>query len=230
MQSHIAKVLYPLSGKPMIFYALDNLAKADFDPIVVVVGYKGKDVKSAVGSYNRKVLFAEQNKPLGTGDALKKGLEKLRGLTGPILAVNGDDSAFYKPGTLKNFLANHKKSRAVVSFIVVHHPSPGNLGVVKEDKSGNVVRIEDYTGETDPALVNAGEYIFDSSWLLKNIDKITKNKKGEYYIIELVNMALREGEEVKAFKVNPDEWFGVNTQEDLLEANRLMRERLNPKK
>lgn len=227
MQSNIAKVLYALAGKPMILYTLENLREANFDRIVLVVGYKGEDVRRTVSKFfDGRVIFARQDEPLGTGDALKKGLTKLRGLTSAVLAINGDDSAFYKPSTLRNFLANHKKSEAVVSFVVVRHPSPGNLGVVKKDRDGNVLKIEDYTGEPNPAEVNAGAYLFDSQWLAENIDKIPKNEKGEYYIIELVNIAIAQKEKVLTFRVDPNEWLGINTQEDLRIADQKMREKL----
>ncbi|MDO8503165.1 MAG: sugar phosphate nucleotidyltransferase [bacterium] len=227
MQSNIAKVLHILAEKPMILYTLENLQEANFDPIVLVVGYKGEDVRRTVNKFFKsEIIFARQDEALGTGDALKRGLEKLGGVVGAVLAINGDDSAFYKPGTLKSFLASHIKSGAIASFVVVRHSSPGNLGVVRKDKNGNVLKIEDYMGETSASEVNAGAYLFDSRWLAKNIDKIQKNEKGEYYIIELVNSAIAQGEKVDTFRVDPDEWLGINTQEDLRIADQKMKEKL----
>lgn len=218
------KILYEIAGRPMIAYTLQNLRRAHFGPIIVVVGYKAEEVKREVGP---AVGYALQKEPLGTGHAVKRVLTVLGNKSGELLVMNGDDSAFYRPQMLQEFLKQHRKKKATISFMTVYLKNPGNLGVVKKNKRGRVVSITDFTAEGKPGEVNAGTYAFDVSWLRKNIGKVKRNEKGEYFIIDLIDIAVSQGEKVETFKVDKSEWYGVNTEEELKEADRAMRKRLS---
>ena len=71
--------------------------------------------------------------------------------------------------------------------------------------------------------VNPGIYVFKSSWLWQNIDAITKdNAQGEYYLTDMVELAIRQGLPIYSLAISPEEVFGINTKSHLEEAKRLL--------
>ena len=228
MNSDKPKVLHEIRGKPMIEYTLDTLNKLNLAEIILVVGYSADEVKACTGP---KCLFAIQKNPQGgTGDAVKAGLTKVSPESEIILAIYGDDSAFYKLETLKDFLASHTSSGNVVSVITSDQPQIERVGRIirdEDDKFKLTMEVWEYeksglySGE-----VNCCVYLFDKKWLLGHINKIKNdNDKGEYRITDVLNIAHSEDTKVGLFKLeDPNEWVGINTREDLERANKLMGE------
>jgi bifunctional UDP-N-acetylglucosamine pyrophosphorylase/glucosamine-1-phosphate N-acetyltransferase len=213
----------------MLFYTLEKLRKAGISDITIVVGYKKELVKNAVEELNLKtnIHFAYQSKAKGTGDALKCGLSKIN-KAGDVIVVNGDDSAFYKPATVKKIICKHQKEDAIVSFVSLIKDNPTGLGRVVRDKKGQVVDIVEEKDASNKQKkikeVNAGFYVFDFAWVSKKVGDIKVSASGEYYIVDLVKIAKKENKKILAINLDHSkEWYGVNTQEDLKIANKLMR-------
>ncbi|MBU0998569.1 UDP-N-acetylmuramoyl-L-alanyl-D-glutamate--2,6-diaminopimelate ligase [Patescibacteria group bacterium] len=229
MGSFTPKVLREIAGRPMISLTLENLRRSSFREIVVVVGYK-KDqlIKETVGASK----FAYQEKTLGTADAVARGLSKIGKNINTVVALNGDDSAFYRPQTIKKIINSYYDNKAVVSFVSLVKKNPKGLGRVVRNKKGELVSIIEEK-EANPKQkqikeVNDGLYVFNKRWLKENIGKVKKSTVGEYYIVDLIKLALKQNKKVNVFKLqNSDEWQGVNTEKQLKEANRKMLKRLS---
>jgi len=226
MGSSKPKVLHEIDGKPMIEYTLDKLDQLKLE-VIVVVGYEAEQVKSVLGL--DRIYAVQENPAGGTGDAVKTGLSMINPDSDTILVLNGDDSAFYKLKTLKNFLDFHLKGGNLVSAISTNRPQTERLGRVIRDKDGNF-KLTMETWEYEKSGLSSDEvlcgvYVFQAQWLNNNIDKIDNNNdKKEYRITETLNIAHNEGTELGLFKLkDPNEWIGINTPEDLEKANRLMR-------
>jgi bifunctional UDP-N-acetylglucosamine pyrophosphorylase/glucosamine-1-phosphate N-acetyltransferase len=86
---HLPKVLYPIAGKPMIYYTLETLSKIPTKEFYVVIGFRAEDVKASIG---RNTHFVYQEKQLGTAHAVKLALNELSPDIEHVLVVNGDDS------------------------------------------------------------------------------------------------------------------------------------------
>ena len=86
------KVCFPIEGEPAVNRTVGMLEDAGVGKIVVVVGALADEVISTVGSRFPKVVFAYQNKQLGTGNAALIGTQALErlGHAGPILVTMGD--------------------------------------------------------------------------------------------------------------------------------------------
>jgi bifunctional UDP-N-acetylglucosamine pyrophosphorylase / glucosamine-1-phosphate N-acetyltransferase len=225
MESEIPKVLHEIGGKPMIQYTLNNLSQLNLGQIVIVVGYGGDQVQNKLGN---QWTYAMQFEPNGNADAVSAGLPKVDLKFETILVLNGDDSGFYKPETLEKFLASHMESGNVITSITINKPQSERLGRVKRDEQGNfekTLEVWEYEKAdfiTDEVL--CGAHVFNAEWLRKNIGKIDNNNdKKEYRITEALNLAHDQGEKVGLFKlVDPNEWVGINTMEDLQKANELI--------
>lgn len=237
MKSKKPKVLNTLAGRPMLFYTLEKLNQAGVPKIIVVIGYRGSLVKRAVKegvAFAEKIDFAVQPEQGGTGDALRWGMKDLEDSNSieNVIVVNGDDSAFYNPQTVKKILEMHNEADCVVTFVSILKDDPTGFGRVIKDKSGKVTDIVEEkdadTAQRKIKEINAGFYIFDFNWLKKNIYKLQKNKSGEYYIVDLVKIAADQKNKVSVYKLDDNrQWYGVNTREQLLEADKRMKSEID---
>ncbi|MCH7951368.1 NTP transferase domain-containing protein [Patescibacteria group bacterium] len=223
------KVLFPLAGKPMIGYTAELLRKTGVSPIVVVVGFKGKEVMRFLG---RGFVYVNQGKLLGTGHAVQKAMTKLPQETKQTLVLNGDDSAFYTPQLLKDLINLHLRSHAVMTVLSVERKDPIGYGRILRDRNGEVTGIREERDVTEKEKrikeINTGAYCFSVSFLRKYLNNIRKNPvKGEYYLTDLAELAVKDNLDVEAVKVDDETVsLGVNSLEELKQADRLMRQKL----
>lgn len=227
MNGSFPKVLRKIAGRPLVSYTLDNLRSVGFGKIVMVVGYKSKEVINSMG---HAVDYAHQEKMLGTGDALAKGLKVIDD-NGSVVVLNGDDSAFYSPDKVKEIIRRHVESSAIISFVSLIKDDPTGLGRVIRDTRGKLVGIveENDTDEKQKQIkeVNDGLYVFDLKWLRKNVARVKKSASGEYYIVDLIKIALSQKRKVLVHKLEDSGmWQGVNTKEQLEVADKKMREKI----
>ena len=228
MHSEIPKVMHKLAERPMVSYTLENLRRAGLGKIVVVVGYKKEQV---IKQIEGAVKFAVQPVALGTGDAVACGLAQIDPNIKTVVVLNGDDSAFYTPEVITEVIKIWRSSKSVLTFVSLIKKDPLGLGRVIRDKKGNLVDIVEEKDLTDEQKliheVNDGLYIFDRKWLGQNLPKIEKSVSGEYYLVDLIKIALKEHHKVTVYKLKDNSlWQGVNTPEQLAAADKLMRTKL----
>ncbi len=233
MKSHLPKVLRKICGRPMISYTLENLRKAGITDTTVVVSYRKNLVTREVAG---SVKFAYQKNPKGgTADAAKVGFGEVNPKSKILVVINGDDSAFYKAETIKNILKIHKERERKLTFVSLMKDDPTGLGRVMRGKNGlitNIVEEKDANSEERKIKeINDGLYVFERPWFEKNILKVKKGPQGEFYLVDIVKLAIDQGDKMATYTLpNCDEWQGVNTSEQLEEANRKMAERLKTEK
>ena len=226
--SRVAKVLLPLAGKPMISYTLSLLEEIGCRPIIIVVGYLSTQIKRTLGG---KFRYAIQPETLGTGHAAAYGLKEVPKGVSNVLIINGDDSAFYEIDTIRDFIKNHLESRATISIVTLDKKDPTGYGRVVRGERRTVERIVEEKVATDTERkikeVNDGVYLVDRGWLGRTLPKIKKSAAGEYYLVDLVEIANKDRKKAVAFKLtDPSEWFGINSPAELKEADALMRKKL----
>jgi len=239
MQSKkVNKVVYPLGKKQMILYTVERLADLSstflkprrkkvldlfISPIIVIVGFAKESV---IKILEGKVIFAYQNQRLGTAHALMCGLKKLPGDIGAVLVLNGDDSAFYTESIIKKLIKTHWAKNAALSFLTITVENPMGLGRVIRDGNGKAVGIVE---EKDATLVqrkineiNPACYIFEVDFLKKYLKQVKKSEvTGEYYLTSLIDIAIKNNEQIETMRGGKIAWRGINTPKELLEAERL---------
>jgi bifunctional UDP-N-acetylglucosamine pyrophosphorylase/glucosamine-1-phosphate N-acetyltransferase len=178
------------------------------------------------------VNFAYQkNSKGGTADAAKAGFEKVKEKSRTLVVINGDDSAFYRAKTIESILEIHQEKLRKLTFVSLVKDNPTGLGRIIRGANGLITKIveeKDATGdERKVKEVNDGLYVFDKDWFGKNIKKIRRGPQGELYLVDIVKLAIDQGDRVATYTLpNDDEWQGVNTPEQLIEANKKMATRL----
>ncbi|MBI4552951.1 MAG: NTP transferase domain-containing protein [Candidatus Latescibacteria bacterium] len=228
MSSDLAKVLHPLCGRPMVEYVVEEARAISSDRILVVIGHQAERLRLVLRGY--PVEFVEQREQLGTGHAVLQARETLAGFDGVLLVLSGDTPLLRAP-TLRCLVEHHGRTRAAVTILTARMPDPFGLGRIVRDETGQVIRIveeKDATPEERQiAEVNTGTYCFDCRALFAVLTGLKPtNRQGEYYLTDTIHLLHGQGRGVSAYTAErADETVGINTPEQLAQAERLMQER-----
>ncbi|MBI5492809.1 MAG: bifunctional UDP-N-acetylglucosamine diphosphorylase/glucosamine-1-phosphate N-acetyltransferase GlmU [Deltaproteobacteria bacterium] len=230
MKSNLPKVLHGVAGRPMLFYPLDILKGLGASKVVAVVGFGRDEVKAAFPSNG--LTFAVQKDQLGTGHAVAIALKHLKNFNGDVLILSGDVPLIRKE-TVNGLIKLRGRRGPVLSFISTVLDNPSGYGRVVRDKDNSVVRIVE-DRDCSPlqkriSEVNSGIYLVDSSFLYANIKRLgRKNAQGEYYLPDLVHLAVSQGLKAAALThIDPDEVMGINNRIELARADKFMRRRIS---
>ncbi|MFA6171492.1 MAG: sugar phosphate nucleotidyltransferase [Patescibacteria group bacterium] len=219
------KVLLEIGGWPMVSYILETLEKGGVpkENICLVVGLQAEKVKEKLGP---GYIYAMQEEQLGTAHAAHTGEEALRENVKNFLVLNGDDSAFLKFETLEKFVSFHLDSKNDLTLLTCEVGDPSLLGRVARDKIGKlraVIEKENLTaGVADTNEVSSGIYCFKREWF-RNVFPDLKPilNLNEYGLPSFIDEAAKLKAKFDAMAMdNPSEWFGINTPEQLKEADR----------
>jgi bifunctional UDP-N-acetylglucosamine pyrophosphorylase/glucosamine-1-phosphate N-acetyltransferase len=231
MKSGLIKVLHPVAGLPMIAWPVAAAREVGSDPIVLVIGHQATAVQGTFRGA-ADIRCAMQEEQLGTGHAVACALEVLHGFRGTVLILCGD-TPLLRLETVKNMVTFHRDNQAAVTVLTALMDDPYGYGRVVRDGSGRVARIVEQK-DADPEEreireINSGIYCMESDFLFGNIRGIgNDNAQGEYYLTDLLAIAVRIGLTCLALPTAAaEEIMGVNDRVQLAEAGRILRRRIN---
>ena len=229
MKSALPKVLHPLCGKPMLWHVLEALKSAATEKPVVVVGHGAEDVQEYLGDTADCVL---QEPQLGTGHAAMQAESLLKGKTDYVI-VTYADMPLLRGETFQRLVETQRLNSGPFSLLTVTADDPRGFGRIVRKADGTVQAIvEEYVATPEQQRIkelNVGAYCFKADWLWDALHRIEKNpKKGEYYLTDIVEIAVRDNLPVQAV-LHDDfmETIGINTRLHLSEAEAAMRTRIN---
>ncbi|MBI5177866.1 MAG: NTP transferase domain-containing protein [Nitrospinae bacterium] len=223
MNSDIPKVLHPLAGRPLVSHVVHTAKRLNPERIVVVVGYKGEMVKQALAG--EEAHFAEQTEQLGTAHAVMQANTALVGFAGTVVVLSGD-VPLVRAETIAALIALARGEVSPVAFLSTEVENPSGYGRVLRGGNGKVAAIvEERDATPDQKLIkeiNGGIYAFDSGYLFAALKKVSAdNDQKEYYLTDVVKIALAEGRKVAALKLDDSrQILGVNRPEELEALNR----------
>ncbi len=139
MKSDKAKVLHEISGKPMINFVVDAARKIVEENIIVVVGHQKEIVKKIVCN-NAKTHFAVQDQQQGTGHAVMCAMPSVGDSIDSVVVLCGD-VPLISSETIKKFIENHEKEKAIATVLAVESEAPFGYGRMIVDENGDVVKI-----------------------------------------------------------------------------------------
>lgn len=228
MHSDKAKVLHPLCGRPMIRYVVETAQSLASDRIIVIVGHQAETVKAALQDY--PVEFVEQRQQLGTGHAVMQARPLLEDYNGTLLVLAGD-TPLIQASSLQRLVEQHRQHQAAVTILTARMDNPFGLGRIVRDTDDQVLRIieeKDATPEERRITeVNSSTYCFHGPSLLDALIRITPdNKQGEYYLTDTIALLREQGGWVAGSVVEQaEETLGINTPDQLADAEQIMRAR-----
>jgi bifunctional UDP-N-acetylglucosamine pyrophosphorylase / glucosamine-1-phosphate N-acetyltransferase len=187
------------------------------------------------------ILIAEQTQQLGTGHAVMQARSAIlrvhgRG-AGTYLILNGD-TPLLTEATVRQLLKVHEEEKAAVTILTAILDDPAGYGRVIRARAHapgephHVLKIvEDRdAGVSESAVqeINVGTYVVDGAFLFQALDQLQpKNAQQEYYLTDVVKLAVDRGLGVSAMVVaDADEGLGVNARRQLAMAEHVIRERI----
>lgn len=219
MKSAMPKVLHGLAGKPLLAHVLDTAQSLNPASITVVVGHGAEQVKQTI---QHSVHWALQQEQLGTGHAVKEGME----------VIEDDDTVLITYGDVPLTRASTYQALLdvcndnTIGLLTLMMDDPTGYGRILRE-AGAVVGVVEQKDATPDQLgipeVNAGVVAIKGASLRSLLDRISnKNAQGEYYLTDIHELAVKDGLSVTA--VHPqDAWEvdGVNSRSQLARLERL---------
>ena len=221
MKSEKPKVLHSISGKPMLYYSIKEALKLS-DDITVVLFHQAARVQAEMEKYFENINYVIQdhaNYP-GTGGAVMNISPKYP----KVLVLNGD-----MPLIQSSELEKFDIDATIVMSVLELESADGYGRVIIEN--GNVKKIVEQKDANAQELAittaNAGIYQFETKFLLENLAKLNNNNaQKEYYITDLIEMAIEQGKVLKPLAVNEENFKGVNSKVELADAEVIHQNRI----
>jgi bifunctional UDP-N-acetylglucosamine pyrophosphorylase / glucosamine-1-phosphate N-acetyltransferase len=220
MKSSTPKVLHKISGREMLYYSIKEAKKLS-DDIHVVLYHQAELVKKSMEKYFDDIFYHTQdheNYP-GTGGAVM-GISPRHE---KILVLNGDMPLIQAEELLNltnlNALEN-KDEKLTMSILELNCADGYGRVMIEKEKVVKIVEQKDCNSyELAIKTANAGVYCFDTKFLMDKLPKLSNdNASGEYYITDLVEIAVKEGKRVRPVIVKEENFKGVNSKFDLANA------------
>ena len=223
MRSGLPKVLHPIAGQAMVRHVIAAAAALNSQKTVAVVGHGAAVVESALADTG--VQFVLQSPQLGTGHAVQMAFPALQSLPadGQVLILYGD-VPLIQPATLRALL---QAAGDGVGLVTQHLDNPTGYGRIVRDGTGKVlcnVEEKDATDEQRKITeINTGILCLPAKHLAGWLGALSnQNAQGEYYLTDLLGMAVQAG--VPVHTVNPQhDWevAGVNSKVQLAVLERV---------
>ena len=224
MHSDSPKVLKSLLGESMLYYVYKALGPSIGESIFTIVGFAAEQVEKAFPEM--KDRFVLQEEQLGTGHALQMGWERIKAAGVEYCLVINGDTPLVQESVISDFLESVKNDGADLAFMSITPDDPASFGRVIRGQDGQVVAIveaKDYDEAVHGPVsgeVNAGLYCLKISSVDGLLSKLSnKNNSGEYYITDLVDLAVECGMNVTAVNVGKSiDMMGINSPFELAQA------------
>jgi bifunctional UDP-N-acetylglucosamine pyrophosphorylase/glucosamine-1-phosphate N-acetyltransferase len=227
MHSALPKHFHPILGRRMVDWVIETGREAGATPIVVVASPAAVDEFAASG-----VTIAVQERPLGTGDAVRSARPALEGYDGDILVLSGD-TPLLTAELLDELVATHRREQAAATILSAEPPDSRVYGRIVRDENGAVIRIAEGTDATPAEQqireINSSIYVFRAEALWPAVEQLQpKNVQGELYLTDVVEILVAGGAKVAAhIAADYRETDGVNTRVELSRAGAVLRDRIN---
>ncbi|MBN1484200.1 MAG: bifunctional UDP-N-acetylglucosamine diphosphorylase/glucosamine-1-phosphate N-acetyltransferase GlmU [Chloroflexia bacterium] len=227
MRSKKSKLLHPLAGRPLIAYPMRLVAELQPAQRLAILGHLATEVRAALDPKAQEVL---QEPQLGTGHALQQAQPLLQGQCQEVLVLYGD-TPLLRLETIQAMRQAHQEHGAVLTLLSGIVPDPTGYGRVLRDARGQVQAVvEDAEASPEQRAIheiNSGILLFQADWLWQHLPQIPRSLQGEYYLTDLIGMAVEEQAPVVAYTApDPEEIMGINTRLHLAQAEAILRQRV----
>ncbi len=219
MNSDLPKVLHKVAGSPLLHHAMQAGRALEPSRVVIVTGHGAEDVAKAALAFDEAAETVVQEPQLGTAHAVAQAAPLLAGAQGEVIVLYGD-TPLIKPDTLEAMLAARRDHAVVV--LGFHAADPGRYGRLLT-QGDRLLAIREYKDATEAeravTLCNSGVICASAKVLFDLVAKVgNANAAGEYYLTDVVELARAEGLSAGVVICDEAETLGVNTRQQLAEA------------
>ncbi len=228
MHSNTPKVLHEIGGQSILAHVIDCAKALNPSKIIVVYGYGGEIVREAFS--HEKIIWVNQAEQLGTGHAVQQALSSLDADAQSLVMLG--DVPLVDIAACKALIEQASNQLGILSF---NKADPTGYGRIVRADNQNVMAIVEHKDATvaqrNIVEVNTGIMAMPNSHLTKWLYQLTNNNaQGEYYLTDIVALAVQQGVEVVA-EITDDEWSvtGINSKTDLSAIERVYQIRIAQK-
>jgi bifunctional UDP-N-acetylglucosamine pyrophosphorylase / glucosamine-1-phosphate N-acetyltransferase len=225
MRSRLPKHLHPLLGRRVVDWVIEAARPLAPEPLVVVTSPDHQDAYDGL-------RVAVQERPLGTGDAVRAARGELDGAES-VLVLSGDHPLL-TPELLGSLIETHRAEEAAATVLTFRPADVRSYGRVVRDGDGALERIVEAADASPEELelteVNSSIYVFAGELLWPALQQLEPaNAQGELYLTDVVRDLVQQGRKVAVHlaedpgEVEP----GVNTRVELAAAAAALRDRIN---
>ncbi len=229
----VPKVILPLGNKPVIVRLLENIEAVEqiTKPILVVGFMKDLVEKTVTDNLGEGFLFVTQFDQKGTAHAALSAKPVVTAKN--IIILNGD-MPFTSAESLQQVSDLHTQTNSKVTMLPCQLPNFENqyknflsYGRIIRDSDGKIVKIQEYKDCTEEQKqiteVNPGSYMFNAEWLWEKLELIgSNNSQGEFYLTDIIEIAIQDGQTIQSLPIPAEEIYGINTPENLAFAESLV--------
>ncbi len=226
MKSATPKVLFQVSGVPILLRVLKTAQALKPKSIGVIIGSGAGEVQSAVGQV-KGLTWILQKERKGSGHAVKSASAwiKKSGKRSPHLLIVCGDTPLLRAETLKTLQEVHLAQGNAATVLSAKVDEPFGYGrIVKDDlgRVGKIVEEKDASpAEKNIREVNSGVYCFQVSQILDVLPQIkNENAKKEYYLTDTIEILNKKGARAGSVVManGSQETMGVNSRVELAKA------------
>jgi len=219
-----AKQLIPVANKPVLFRVIEAIRDAGITEIGIVVGDTAEEVKTAVGRGGRwgiQVTYIYQDQPLGLAHAVKVSQDFLE--DDPFVMFLGDNVI---QGGITDLVRQFQESDWNAQIVLTRVDHPEQYGVAELNEEGQIVRLIEKPKDPPSDLALVGIYMFDHH-IHQAVAEIKPSWRGELEITDAIQWLVDHGYKVYPY-VHRGWWIDTGRPGDILEANSLVLEELEP--
>jgi bifunctional UDP-N-acetylglucosamine pyrophosphorylase/glucosamine-1-phosphate N-acetyltransferase len=223
MRSKTPKILHNILGRPIVSFVLNLARDIGSAQIILVINDRDPD---AYRSLNSGICYAIQEKPLGSGDAARQGIEQA---TYENVIILCGDVPLLKTRSIVGLLDHHKEKRADLTILTCKVGNPYGYGRIIRGHGDRITAIVEQVDATPEQLkikeINAGVYFGSKDLLASALAKVTDhNKQGEYYLTDAVRDMASQDRKVCGYMIDDEnEIIGINTKSQLAYVRALVK-------
>lgn len=234
MKSEVPKALTLVCGKPILQHLYESIRESGLTekPIVVINSHQPRLCEA----FDADSDYAIQDEPLGTGHAVACAQDVVSDADSVIVLYG--DHPFISHRSLRRLAELHERAGEVITIMTTTVPSFEDWrsaylhwGRILRDRDGSITGIREYKDALDEEKrireVNPALYCFNAEWLWKHISAIqNENANREYYLTDLVSLAVNQGHKIASMNIASEEAIGINTLEEREVAESLLKKRM----
>jgi UDP-N-acetylglucosamine diphosphorylase/glucosamine-1-phosphate N-acetyltransferase len=230
MKSNKAKVLHEIQSRPMVSYVVETARQVAGNNVIVVVGNQAEKVRQVV-SENEDLLFAYQEKQLGTAHAVLCAVPQIPEPCTEVVILCGD-VPLIRPETVSRLIDDHLEAQRDISLLAVELENPFGYGRIlldSNDQLSGIVEEADATSKQKRIkMINSGIYCVNKEFLVRALPQVrSNNAQGELYLTDIIEIGYI-AKTTMGVMVGADEReiLGVNNLKDLQQVDAIMKTRM----
>jgi bifunctional UDP-N-acetylglucosamine pyrophosphorylase/glucosamine-1-phosphate N-acetyltransferase len=220
MKSARPKVLHTLAGRPLLQHVLDTMSQLGAKRTLVITGHGADEVETRCAANGRQ--FVRQIPQHGTGHAVQQAVPQLGDDAATTLILNGD-VPLTRAETARALIDACAGTR--LALLTIELPDPSGYGRILRhaDAVRGIVEHKDASPEQRAIReIYTGLMAAPTGWLKRAVMALkNENAQREYYLTDIVAMAVAEGLPVVAVPAASEtEVLGVNSPLQLADLER----------